>query len=82
MTNIDIELILHGSWNHEDPETKKENKRKMCSEVLVYPNVPVAKIKKIICPNKIMYDYAAKLKGEIGGSISDIIIEMNPNYYF
>jgi hypothetical protein len=82
LTNVDLELIFSGSWNNEDPEIKKENVRKMCSEVLVYPSVSVADIQKIICPNQTMYDYVTNLKTKLGSKVSHIIVEQQAGYFF
>lgn len=82
LTNVDFELIFSGSWNNEDAEIKKENVRKMCSEVLVYPSVSVADIQKIICPNQTMYDYVTNLKTRLGSKVSHIIVEQQTGYFF
>jgi len=82
LINVDLELIFSGSWNNEDPEIKKENVRKMCSEVLVYPSVSVADIQKIICPNQTMYDYVTNLKTKLGSKVSHIIVEQQAGYFF
>lgn len=82
MELIDFELLKSGSWNHDDKEVKKENKRKMCSEVLVYPSIIAPEIEKIICPNKKMYDYVLDIIKKHGDNAKHIEVEIDTNYYF
>lgn len=82
LVNVDFDLIFSGSWNNEDAEIKKENVRKMCSEILVYPSVTVKDIQKIICPNQTMYDYVTSLKNKLGSSVAHITVETQTGYFF
>lgn len=82
LKNIDFKQLFSGSWNCEDELEKSENKRKMCSEVLVYPSVAVSEIKRIICPNQTMFDYVTNLKAKYTPSASHIIVEVNARYFF
>lgn len=82
MKNVDFELLISGSWNHDDEDIKRENKRKMCSEVLVYPSIIVSEIEKIICPNRKMYDYVLDTIKKHGGNVKHIEVEIDMKYYF
>ncbi|MDI9363457.1 MAG: DUF4433 domain-containing protein [Flavobacterium sp.] len=82
LTNIDLELIFSGSWNNEDMGIKKENVRKMCSEILVYPSVTVKEIQKIACPNLTVYDYVTSLKAKLGNSVAHIAVEIQTGFFF
>ena len=82
LVNVDLELVFSSSWNNEDAEIKKENVRKMCSEILVYPAVTVKDIQKIICLNQTMYDYVTSLKTKLGSSIAHITVEIQTGYFF
>ncbi len=80
--NVDFELLFSGSWNDEDPDIKRENVRKMCSEVLVYPSISVQEIIKIICPNDDMYEYVTNLQSSLGSKIAHINVEVQDSYFF
>lgn len=78
LENVPLEVI----FGFERVEDQSEWKRKMCSEVLVYPSVPVSDIQKIICPNQNMYDFTNKLIVKIGHSVAHIVVEINATYFF
>lgn len=82
LVNIPFETIFAESWNDENPEIKKENVRKRCSEILVYPSVPIFQIKKIACPNNEMFDFANRLKEENSDTAKHIQIEILQRYFF
>ncbi len=82
LINIDFKLLFSGSWNSDDLELKSENKRKMCSEVLVYPSVQVSDIKRIICPNQTMCDYVIDLKSRCNRGVSHIAVVVDTRYFF
>lgn len=84
LDNLDINIIFGESWNHEDEETKKENKRKRCAEVLIFPSVQVKDIIKIICPNQIMFEFVKSLLNEINlkASCAHIEVKINVRYFF
>ena len=84
LDNIDSTLIFADSWNSSDDPVLIENRRKRCSEVLVYPNVPVKNIEAIICPNKTMHNYVTNLKQSksLFNSTAHINVEINRNYFF
>ena len=48
---LDWDLLQSDSWNNPDEETKKEQRRKMCAEVLIYPKIEPTEILKIVCNN-------------------------------
>lgn len=82
LKDVDLDLLQAGSWNDADENLKKEKKRKMCAEVLIYPTLPVSKIVKIICPNNTMYNHVSSLKSNLGASVSHIEVEINNQYFF
>lgn len=79
--NVPIKLIKSGTWNCDDPQQLNENRRQMCSEVLVYPMVGINDIVKIACPNQIMVSYVLGLKNKYSNS-NHIIVELMPDYFF
>lgn len=81
LSKLDLKLILGSSWNAEDEEVKKENRRKMCAEVLVYPRVEVSEITHIICPNQAMFDFAKKQVQAVSAA-SHIEVAINSRYFF
>jgi len=82
LINVPFETIFAESWNDENPDIKKDNVRKRCSEILAYPSVPISQITKIACPNNIMYDYVMNLKNLNLKSANHIQIEILPSYFF
>ena len=82
LTEVDFDLIFGRSCNHDDPEIKRENVRKMCAEVLIYPNVKKSSFQKIICPNEQMAKFAINKINEFGTSCSHIKIETHTSYFF
>lgn len=82
LPNVPFELIFGGSWNSEDEAVKKENVRKMCAEVLVYPSVSVDLIRAIVCPNQVVYDFVVNLKARIGASVQHIEVAVQTGYFF
>jgi hypothetical protein len=84
LQHLDLDLIYGDSWNHDDEDIKKENRRKRCAEVLIYPFVPTSDIIKIICPNQKMNNHAKELviDNKIRSQKSHIEIETNPFYFF
>jgi hypothetical protein len=82
LVNIPFETIFADSWNDENPEIKKENVRKRCSEILAYPSVSVTQIKKIACPNQTMVEYVSNLKNQYPQTASHIQIELMQGYFF
>lgn len=82
LANVDFDLVYGSSWNSDNEELKRENKRKMCSEVLIYPSLPIKYVKKIVCPNQKIFDFAIGLKDKVGSTVSHISVEINSNYFF
>lgn len=84
LENIDLDMIFGESWNSDDEETKRENRRRRCAEVLVYPRISVSDIQKIICPNQTLYNTAVSIKNEpaLRSTTSHIKVEIMPGYYF
>lgn len=82
LNHLDFDLIYSSNWNDPDPEIKREKKRKMCSEVLVYPEIGIDKIVSIICPNSVMLDFVNNLKTKYVQSTSHISTEINHKYFF
>lgn len=80
---VPLDLIFSGSWNDPDEEIKSENKRKMCSEVLIYPIVYTSDIRKIICPNDDIKQYVNNLKSRLTNvDLTDIDVEIGTGYFF
>ena len=48
---VDWDLLQSDSWNNPDEDIKKEQRRKMCAEVLIYPKIEPTEILKIVCNN-------------------------------
>jgi hypothetical protein len=82
LKNVDFDLIFSGSWNHEDPAVKTENKRKMCSEVLIYPSIEIGDIQHIICPNPAMVEFARNLKASLAKNSEHLRVEQNTTFFF
>lgn len=78
LNKVPFDLIFSGSWNNDDEEIKKVNKRKMCAEVLAYPSVNMASVKKIICPNQQMYNFVQSLASKP----SHIDLQIQSGYFF
>lgn len=76
------ELLKNGSWNDNDEQTKKENVRQMCAEVLVYPSVAVSEILRIVCPNHQMLNYVTELKQQFGQKAAHIEVVIDYNRFF
>lgn len=81
---VPFETVYASSWNHDDPEIKKENVRKRCSEVLIYPSLSVSEIKHIVCPNDKMLNFVNDIKNieSIKSSISHINVVKNTAWFF
>lgn len=75
---LPLDVIFRRSWNDDDPEIKRENVRKRCAEVLAYPEVAPSVIKKIICPNKTVYDFVQGIRTKP----NHIDVTINQNYFF
>lgn len=84
LSNIPFEITTATSWNHEDLDIKRENVRKMCSEILIYPKVEISEISKIICPNQKMVNYVNALKADVSLNYltSHIEVKTNSAYFF
>jgi hypothetical protein len=84
LTKVDLELIYRkSSWNDPYAGIKDEQKRKKCSEVLIYPSVPVADIQEIYCPpNQEVFDYVTRLKDQSGNKVAHIKVKSLKDYYF
>lgn len=83
LSAIPLELIFSGSWNDPDENVKSENKRKMCSEVLIYPIVNTTQIRKIICPTNSIKNYVDQLKSRITSvNLNHIDVEVETGYFF
>ena len=82
LSEVDFELIFGQSWNHDDPVIKRKNVRKMCSEVLIYPDVKPSSFQKIICPNEQMAKFAVNKVRQFGTPCSHIKVEIQTGYFF
>ena len=84
LDKLDSNIIFGKSWNHEDEEIKKENKRKRCAEVLIYPSVQVKEILKIICPNQPMLEFVKSLLdwNDLKTSCTHIEVKISESYFF
>jgi hypothetical protein len=84
LDKLDSSIIFGKSWNHEDEEIKKENKRKRCAEVLIYPSVQVQEILKIICPNQLMLEFVKSLLDwkDLKTACTHIEVKISESYFF
>lgn len=81
LSKLDLNLILGGSWNSDDEDIKRENRRKMCAEILVYPRVGIDKIVKVICPNSEMHRFTSSCVKSTPKA-SHIDVETQNGYFF
>lgn len=82
LDNVPLELIFSGSWNNSDPDVKKENVRKMCSEALIYPSVSATWIRKIVCPNYNVLNHVKSIKSKYPNKMNHIVLEIQSGYFF
>ena len=82
MSNVPFDLIFSGSWNHDDPDTKRENVRKMCSESLIYPSVSIDWVRHIVCPNQNVLNHVNQLKAKYPKKMEHINVQIHTGYFF
>ncbi len=83
LDSLDFSQIFCPSWfDSLDELATKENKRIMCSEVLVYPFLEVKDIKRIVCNNRDTLELIQLTLKSIGTSVSHIEAILDKNFYF
>ena len=84
LINLDLELLNSLNWFNNDSNIQKQNKRKMCAEVLVFPKVEIQHIFKIICYNQEVLEFMNKIKNNTNynNSCSHIELELNNSKLF
>lgn len=81
LPKIPFEDIYINSWYDINPEIKKENSRKICAEVLVYPFVQVKDILEIWCGSEQTFHGVCEIQEKIGKSVAHIEVMSFPEYF-